>query len=150
MMTTTSPWLEFSFPIADTSPSANLYFRVDLRKGPMNFKRSGDGVEVPMFSDLKKHNMGAELAEDFSTASERQNREFISAKLWGVADTAPYMHDGRALTLSEAIRLHGGEAAAARDNFLSMNQRQQRQLITFLKTLRNPARPNSDIVHQQR
>ncbi len=147
MMTTTKPWLEFSFPIVDTTPSANVYFRIDLRKNPMKFRSSDDGVEVAMFSDLKRHDMGDGLAESFAAASEQQNREFITAKLWGVADSAPYLHDGRALTLTEAITSHGGEAAPARDQFLSMDERQQDELIAFLKTLRNPSRPNADLVH---
>ena len=147
MMTTNSPWLEFSFPIVDTDPSANVYYRVDLRRGPMGFKSANGGVEVPMFSDLKRHDLGAGLAEDFSAASEKQNREYITAKLWGVADTAPFLHDGRALTLVEAIISHGGEAASSRDRFLAMKESAQAQLIAFLKTLRNPARPNADVVH---
>ena len=36
--------------------------------------------------------------------------EWRTPPLWGVADSAPYLHDGRARTLHEAIRLHGGEA----------------------------------------
>lgn len=147
MMTTEKPWLDFSFPVVDDAPSANVYYRVDLRRGPMGFKSSSGGVEVPMFSDFKRHDMGPDLAEDFSAASDQQNREYITAKLWGVADTAPYMHDGRALTLEEAIASHGGDAEWARDRFLSMDERWQGELIAFLKTLRNPSRPNADIVH---
>ena len=146
-MTTTKPWLEFSFPIVDTAPSANVYHRIDLRQNPTKFRSSADGVEVAMFSDLKRHDMGDGLAESFAAASEQQNREFITAKLWGVADSAPYLHDGRALTLKEAITSHGGEAAPARDQFLTMDEREQDELIAFLKTLRNPSRPNADIVH---
>ncbi|MCH8958544.1 MAG: hypothetical protein IH835_03690 [Proteobacteria bacterium] len=147
MMTTEKPWLEFSFPVVDDAPSANVYYQVDLRRGPMGFKPSSGGVEVPMFSDLKRHDMGPDLAEDFSAASDQQNREYITAKLWGVADTAPYMHDGRALTLEEAIASHGGDAEWARDRFLSMDESGREELIAFLKTLRNPSRPNADIVH---
>ncbi len=147
MLTTTKPWLDFSFRIVDTVPSANVYYRIDLRQRPMGFKPSAGGVEVPMFSDLKRHDMGDGLAENFVTASGQKNREYITAKLWGVADTAPYLHDGRALTLEEAIALHGGEAASARDQFLGLSVGQQGELIAFLKTLRNPSRPNADLVH---
>ena len=37
--------------------------------------------------------------------------------LWGVADSAPYMHDGRAVTLDDAIRRHDGEATRTRIRF---------------------------------
>jgi CxxC motif-containing protein (DUF1111 family) len=100
-----------------------------------------------MFSDLKRHDMGDELAEEFHGASPRQNREFITAKLWGVADTAPYLHDGRALTLNEAILLHGGEATAARDAYLGLDDRKKNQVLRFLRTLRNPVSPNADVLN---
>jgi len=29
--------------------------------------------------------------------------------LWGVRDSAPYLHDGRAATIEEAILLHHGQ-----------------------------------------
>jgi len=92
--------------------------------------------------------MGPELAEDFHNASDRRNAEFITAKLWGVADTAPYLHDGRALSLLEAIRLHGGEAQSARDRFLGLTDDNQAALITFLRTLRNPRSPNQDVIDE--
>jgi CxxC motif-containing protein (DUF1111 family) len=34
--------------------------------------------------------------------------EWRTAPLWGVADSGPYLHDGRANSLAEAIELHGG------------------------------------------
>ncbi|MCX6021817.1 MAG: hypothetical protein NTZ05_08815, partial [Chloroflexi bacterium] len=33
---------------------------------------------------------------------------FKTKELWGVGDTAPYLHDGGAPTLDAAIRMHGG------------------------------------------
>ena len=39
-------------------------------------------------------------------------QEWRTPPLWGVRDSAPYMHDGRARTLEQAIALHDGEAAA--------------------------------------
>ena len=36
--------------------------------------------------------------------------EWRTPPLWGVADSAPYMHDGRAPTLADAVKLHGGQA----------------------------------------
>ena len=38
-------------------------------------------------------------------------QEWRTPPLWGVRDSAPYMHDGRAETLLEAISMHDGEAA---------------------------------------
>lgn len=145
---TISPYLSYSFPEVPTDPSRNVFFTVDLRQPPANLTPADDGgILVPMFSDLKRHDMGPELAEEFFLATDEQNREFITAKLWGVADTAPYLHDGRALTLNEAILLHGGEAQAAREAFRRLSNRRKNQLIEFLRTLRNPRLPNADVLN---
>ena len=56
-----------------------------------------------------------------------------------MADTAPYLHDGRALTLTEAITLHGGEAQEARDAFIqTLDDEEKADLLAFLRSLRTP------------
>ena len=144
---TESRYLGFSYSEEPADPQRNIFYRVDLSRAPSRFDQGeADGVVVELFSDLKRHDMGPALAESFHRASDNRNAEFITAKLWGVADTAPYLHDGRALTLYEAIGLHGGEARDARDQFLSLPVDDQAALIAFLKTLRNPRSPNRDIL----
>jgi CxxC motif-containing protein (DUF1111 family) len=86
------------------------------------------------------------LAESFGASLDRW---FITARLWGVADTAPYLHDGRAHTLEEAIMLHGGEAQAVRDAYSEQPEEAKRELIAYLMTLRTPAEPASDLVSQK-
>ena len=147
-LATLSPYLTFSYPEVPTDPSRNIFFAVDLRSAPANLEGTdAGGVLVPLFSDLKRHDMGPGLAEDFHAATGRQNREFITAKLWGVADTAPYLHDGRAVTLNEAISMHGGEAQAARDAYMDLSVSRKNQVIEFLRTLRNPLSPNADVLN---
>jgi CxxC motif-containing protein (DUF1111 family) len=68
----------------------------------------------------------------------RINQEWRTPPLWGVADSAPYLHDGRAETLLEAISLHGGEAHATRERFLLLPLRDRQAIIAFLKTLVAP------------
>ncbi len=146
-MQTLRPNLKFAFPVIDTDPDANTFYTVNLRNPPARLPRSRwGGIRTRMFSDLKRHDMGEALSESFADADAVQNREFITAKLWGVADTSPYMHDGRALTLESAIDMHGGEAQQARDAFASTGKSKQRDLVNFLKTLRNPSSPNSDVL----
>jgi hypothetical protein len=139
--------LNYAFPEVEDDPSANIFYTVDLTKAPPSFESAGNGIRVKLFSDLKRHDMGDGLAESFHGATEQRNREFITAKLWGVADTAPYLHDGRALTLNEAIMLHEGEAAAAKAGYAELDIVEKNQLLSFLKTLRNPANPNADVVN---
>jgi hypothetical protein len=132
-------YLPLRFPEDASDPTANTYYNVDLQAAPPNFERSpGGGLVIPLFADLKRHDMGETLAEEAHFASEAVNREFTTARLWGVADTAPYLHDGRATTLTDAILLHGGDAQAARDAFDELDQGKRDQLIEFLRTLRTP------------
>lgn len=69
---------------------------------------------------------------------EMTTQEWKTAPLWGVADSAPYLHDGRAETLDEAIRLHGGQAAASAERYAALPSFEQEQLVAFLGTLRAP------------
>lgn len=63
-----------------------------------------------------------------------------------MADTAPYLHDGRATTLTEAILLHGGEALPARNAFAALSDQNQSKVITFLRSLRTPTEPAKDLL----
>ncbi|WP_442506086.1 di-heme oxidoredictase family protein [Novipirellula sp. SH528] len=67
------------------------------------------------------------------------NQEWRTPPLWGVRDSAPYMHDGRAETLLEAIAVHEGEASATRDRFLKLPLPDRRAILTFLETLAAPS-----------
>jgi hypothetical protein len=137
--------LGYSFPEINEDPFANEFYEVDLSQPPSSFRRKGSRLKVRLFSDLKRHDMGPGLAESFQGATLTQNSEFITAKLWGVADTAPYLHDGRAQTLGEAINHHGGEALDARNNFAYRNLEDQDAILRFLRTLRTPRSPNKDV-----
>jgi CxxC motif-containing protein (DUF1111 family) len=89
---------------------------------------------VHLFSDLKRHDMGAALATP-SRQGTIPARVFLTRPLWGLADTAPYLHDGRAPTIHDAIVLHGGEAAAARDAYLALDERARAGVRVFLTSL---------------
>ncbi len=49
--------------------------------------------------------------------------------------TTPYLHDGRATTITEAILEHGGEALATQNAFRNLTQSDQEDLIAFLNNL---------------
>lgn len=66
--------------------------------------------------------------------------EWKTPPLWGVADSAPYMHDGSSPTLEDAIEIHGGDAKHSREKYMEGIKKQDREaLIAFLKALRAPA-----------
>ncbi|MCB9891200.1 MAG: hypothetical protein H6833_06105 [Planctomycetes bacterium] len=147
---TESRVLRYAFPEVPEDPSANVFYATDLSKKPAGFDRiggrHGNGIRVPMFSDLKRHDMGPGLAESFGRPLDTH---FITARLWGVADTAPYLHDGRALTLTDAILAHGGEAQSARDAFDNLNPMHRQQVLAFLRSLRTPRNPAADLLRGQ-
>jgi hypothetical protein len=65
-------------------------------------------------------------------------REWRTPPLWGVRDTAPYLHEGRAATLEEAILWHGREADSSRHAFCDLSRGDQDLLPAFLASLRAP------------
>ena len=61
--------------------------------------------------------------------------EFRTPPLWGLSLSAPYMHDGRAFTIEEAIERHDGEAASSRAEFDSLTPDDRDRLLAFLNSL---------------
>lgn len=106
----------------------------------------GRSVDVPLFSDLKLHYMGKRLSDDYpqpvdSPGYAAQPGYYVTRVLWGINDTDPYLHDGRALTLEDAIRLHGAEgseAAPAVAKFAALPASDRQALLDFLQSLRLP------------
>ena len=64
--------------------------------------------------------------------------EWKTPPLWGVADTAPYWHDGSAATLEDAISRHDGAARSVRERFDRLSPEHRKDLLAFLKTLKAP------------
>src|SRR5262249_22425344 len=65
-------------------------------------------------------------------------QEWKTPPLWGVADSAPYFHDGRAPTLEAAIARHGGDAAPVAKAYDQLVRGDREAVIAFLKPLRAP------------
>lgn len=97
-------------------------------------RTSGGATIIPLFGDLKRHNLGPGLAENVDEKGTGAS-VWLTAELWGVGSTAPYLHDGRATTLTEAILEHDGEAAGARAAFRSLTASDRADLIAFLNNL---------------
>ena len=140
---TNSVMLTYSFPEVEADPTANVYFASNLARKPAAFAPGlRGGISVPMFSDLKRHDMGPGLAE---TTGSPLDSFFVTARLWGVADTAPYLHDGRATTLTAAILAHGGDAQTQRDTFDALSGRDKNAVLSFLRTLTTPVSVAEDL-----
>ena len=70
--------------------------------------------------------------------SHPRPNEWKTPPLWGVADSAPYFHDGATPTLREAILRHDGHARQTRENFQRLKWPDRQAVVAFLKTLRAP------------
>jgi hypothetical protein len=100
-----------------------------------SFVRDSSGhATISLFGDMRRHDMGAGLAEEVDEIGTGKS-VFLTENLWGVGSTPPYLHDGRAASLTEAILEHGGEAQTARNNFAAASTATQKNLIAFLNNL---------------
>lgn len=100
-----------------------------------------DRVAFAPFTDLLLHDMGAELNDGY-TEGDAAPAEWRTAPLWGLGlaarsqgGSAHYLHDGRATTLRDAIRLHGGEGSRSRAAFDALPVAQQVRLLAYLESL---------------
>jgi CxxC motif-containing protein (DUF1111 family) len=112
------------------------------------------GVTAVVLTFLRLlHDMGRELSDSGSyTVLEPEiaskdkakqpraanEREWRTPPLWGLRDSAPYLHDGRAATIAEAIALHGGEGMAAARAYQRLSQNEREQVELFLQSLAAP------------
>ena len=101
--------------------------------GPFETDAAGRAI-VRLYGDLKLHDMGPRLAENIDETGSGAS-VWMTKELWGLANTAPYLHDGRATTIEEAIIEHGGEAENSRQNFSGLNDGDQDDVLAFLNNL---------------
>ncbi len=111
-----------------------------LQTGPSDIPQL-ENVNVKLYSDLLLHDMGPELA-DYRPDRDATGTEWRTTPLWGLrvageilGRNVNYLHDGRTSDLTEAIRLHGGEAEASRNEFLNLSEADRNALIAFLLSL---------------
>jgi RNA polymerase sigma factor (sigma-70 family) len=115
-----------------------------------------------IFSDLLLHDMGPQLEDsasysvfvgapaeimpnrdqDQATGGSATIQEWRTPPLWGLRDSGPYLHDGRAETIEQAILLHAGQGTLAARRFAELSPHRKRQLMTFLNTLAAPEEKN--------
>lgn len=95
---------------------------------------AGQDGPVRAYSDFLLHDV-ADPGRRFVNEPGVEPHEFRTAPLWGLRDTGPYMHDGSAETIVDAIRAHFGEAETARVQFEALGTASKEELIAFLESL---------------
>jgi CxxC motif-containing protein (DUF1111 family) len=93
------------------------------------------------YTDLLLHDMGPGL-DDGYTEGSAETYEWRTAPLWGLGLSPKsqggryfLLHDGRATSIDEAIRLHGGEAEKSRKAYEDLSSDDKKALIKFLESL---------------
>jgi CxxC motif-containing protein (DUF1111 family) len=92
-----------------------------------------DGI-VPLYSDLLLHEILPEGPVGIEEAGAGA-RELRTPPLWGLATTGPYLHDGSAETVDEAILGHYGEGKQSADAFVELDKESKGHLRAFLESL---------------
>ncbi len=94
--------------------------------------RAIDGESVDAYSDFLLHDVGT---GDGIEQGDAEANELRTPPLWGLSESAPYLHDGSATTVQDAIRRHANQGAAAQRAFSGLPLMDQRALLEFLNTL---------------
>lgn len=105
----------------------------EMRLGNLEVNDQGQAI-VRLYGDLKRHDMGRGLAESVDDIGTGKS-VWLTKELWGVGSTAPYMHDGRATTITEAILEHGGAGSDSRRSFRQLDTDDQAKVVAFLNNL---------------
>jgi len=92
-----------------------------------------DRQRIYLYSDLLLHDMGEALAD--ACGPQAAPSELRTEMLMGLGRRHRFLHDSRAFSVSQAIEMHGGEAAPVRDRFLALPLARQDALLRFLDTL---------------
>ncbi len=100
---------------------------------------AGEGFRVYLFSDLKRHVVGPNLR---GTRSHRgvSPAAFMTPPLWGLSRSGPYMHDGRAPTLEEAIMAHSGEATESQRAYAKLDDDTKGSVRVYINALTRATR----------
>jgi len=104
-------------PALSTGPSANPLFNRRV---------------VPLFSDLLLHDIGT---GDGIPQAAAKPEEIRTPALWGLRFRRPFLHDGSAATIDDALRRHEREAETARSGFLRLSTEDRAHLLSFLRSL---------------
>jgi CxxC motif-containing protein (DUF1111 family) len=84
------------------------------------------------YGDFLLHDIGT---GDGIGQGDARPQEIRTPPLWGVRLRAPFLHDGRASTLLEAIEMHSGEALRSRTQFGNLSEPERQALLAFLRSL---------------
>jgi hypothetical protein len=133
------PRLVLDSPLLAIDGLPPIDLAAQMREPALEYDEALGGYPVWLFSDLKRHDMGG-INEARHEQRGVARRDYMTPRLWGVADSAPYLHDGRAPSFDYAIAGHGGEGAASRAAFAALSMQEKGDLRVYLMSLRRAGR----------
>ncbi len=89
---------------------------------------------VTLYSDLLLHDMGPAFDDKMKQGSALGS-EWRTMPLWKVSERGKFLHDGRALSLTDAITAHSGQAQTSKSAFLALDAASKQAILTFLGCL---------------
>lgn len=133
------PMMVLENPVLELDGLPPIDLSKEMRRPALVYDPNLGGYPVWLFSDLKRHNMGRDNVAKHVQRGVAKNL-YLTPRLWGVADSAPYLHDGRAPSFDYAISGHDGEASEARKGFFKLEEREKGELRVYLMSMRRAPR----------
>ena len=112
---------------------ARLFASVGCAKCHVPALRGVHG-DVLLYSDLLLHDMGASL-DDKIVQGDATGSEWRTAPLTGLRTRERFLHDGRAISLRDAVLEHGGEGELVRRRFFELDEAEQQEVYRFMSSL---------------
>ena len=114
------------------------------------------GPKLALFTDGQFHNTGEGVSEDgiitdvgryHETKVESDTGAFMTPTLRNIANTAPYMHDGKLKTLQDVVDFYAGEGNSNpyldhEMKSIALTGQDRRDLVEFMKSLSGSLPPN--------
>jgi mono/diheme cytochrome c family protein len=120
----------------DTTGGAGITinFATDMRE-PRPAVNADGSMTIEVWSDFRRFQMGPSLA-DSKPFNQIAADTFVTPPLWGIRDSAPYLHDGRAATLLDSVLLHGeGDDTNSINSFRALTADDQKKVVEFMESL---------------
>jgi hypothetical protein len=133
------PMMVLESPVVTIDGMPPIDLSREMHRPALAYDPALHGYPVWLFSDLKRHDMGRANTAKHVQRGVAPN-EYLTPRLWGVADSPPYLHDGRAPSFDYAIAGHDGEGAAARAAFAALPFEDKGPLRVYLMSLRREPR----------
>jgi len=129
----------YRLPGRDGHPDITVDLSEDGAAPRLDEASEGGGFRVYLFSDLKRHVVGPNL-RDVRAHRGVSPAAFMTPPLWGSSRSGPYMHDGRAPTLEEAIMAHSGEATESQRAYAELDDETKGAVRVYINALTRAAR----------